>query len=120
MKRDWDTIREILLRVEDLEPGKVLTLEDFYNGRHYEIGHHVELLNEAGLILASIPGPRSNFPTEFYVDRLTWDGHDLLESVRDASIWKQTRATIAEQGGGMTFEIVKQMAVGLIKNQIGI
>jgi len=44
----------------------------------------------------------------------------LLDAIRQETVWNKPRSTIQEFGGGMTFEVVKQVAVGLIKNQIGI
>jgi hypothetical protein len=50
MKRNWDTIREILTLLEDKNEQKgVLRLSDFQPERAAEISYHVELLIEAGL-----------------------------------------------------------------------
>jgi len=48
MRRNWDTIREILTRLEDLpDTDSILRLSDFPAERNYEISYHVELLIEA-------------------------------------------------------------------------
>ena len=48
---------------------------------------------------------------------LTWDGHDFLDSVRDEEIWRRTKEG-AKAAGGFTFDIIKDLAKGLIKTQI--
>ncbi|TKA91794.1 DUF2513 domain-containing protein [Guyparkeria sp. SB14A] len=121
MRRDWDTIREILLAVEGLDGTKPLTLEDFEEERQPEISYHVTLLEEAGLVLSnSAPSLRTTRTTPFFVRRLTWDGHELLDQIRDDSVWRQTRQTIMEKGGGMALNVVSSLATHIIKNQIGI
>ncbi len=63
MKRDWNTIREILLKTEDLGGDETLNLHAFDKDRAHEISHHVVLMEEAGLIDAALSkslarGPR--------------------------------------------------------------
>jgi hypothetical protein len=42
MERNWDIIREILIKFEKLDPEKdPLQLEDFPEDRAYEYSHHV-------------------------------------------------------------------------------
>jgi len=53
MKRNWDTIREILLKTEEQKIGSDLSLNDFDSDRIDEISYHVKLLEESGLIKAS-------------------------------------------------------------------
>ncbi len=51
MKRDWDTIREILTTLEDTTASSsTLQLSDFPSEQAESISYHSELLIEAGLI----------------------------------------------------------------------
>jgi hypothetical protein len=52
-----------------------------------------------------------------YFRRLTWDGHDFLESIGDDEIWKKTRHG-AQEVGSWTFDLIKDLAKGFIKTQI--
>ena len=39
------------------------------------------------------------------VYRLTSQGHDFIESIRDEGIWNKTKAMVSETGGNATLEI---------------
>ncbi len=118
MKRNWDTIREILLKGEELEFGNTLTISDFDEIRAKEIEYHVKLLKESNLIKATV--------VEFYgggcqfdLESLTWSGHDFLDAIRNDTIWNKTKTTIATKSGSMTFELIKSIAIELAKAAIG-
>jgi Hypothetical protein (DUF2513) len=49
--------------------------------------------------------------------RLTWEGHDFLDAIRDPEIWCKTKSG-AEEVGSFTFDLLKELAVGLIKTKI--
>jgi hypothetical protein len=51
MKRDWDTVRELLTKIEECsQPGEITRLSSFPAERAAEISYHIELLLEAGLV----------------------------------------------------------------------
>ena len=121
MKRNLDLIRDLLLKLEGFptEMGGVylfapndpqIVVEGYSD---HEIGYHLDLLREQGLI--ECPGSQPMLGITF--KRLTWQGHDYLDAVRDPEIWKCTKKG-AEAAGGFTFDIVKELAKGLIKAQI--
>jgi hypothetical protein len=120
MKRNWDTIREILLKAEELTPGATLRLSDFDTARADEIAYHLKLLDESGLINVSTAEFLGAAGIHFDLDRLTWSGHDFLDAVRNDSIWNKTKAMISEKGGAMTFELIKSFAISVAKTALGI
>lgn len=65
MKRNWDTVREILLAVENLEPEKQLCLKDFSDERAHEISYHVQLIEQVNLIEVTISQTNSLKPKDF-------------------------------------------------------
>ena len=50
--------------------------------------------------------------------RLTSQGHEFIESVRDEGIWNETKKLVVETGGNATIEIIKKLALGLLKKKI--
>ena len=50
--------------------------------------------------------------------RLTWEGNDFLDAVRDESIWKRVRSTIGKITGGASFEVFKTVASSLVLDAI--
>lgn len=119
MERNWDTIREILLATELLKPDTAVALSSFDTERAYEVSYHVILLEEAGLINATISQTISAGPKQFHIYRLTWQGHELLDAIRNESIWSKTKSTIIGKGGTMTFDLVKSVAIDLAKTAMG-
>lgn len=121
MKRDMDLIRELLLRLEafPMERGAVVFIspddEDIavegYNGD--QIDYHLSLIREAGLVENVDANPIDGIAFR----RLSWQGHDYLDSIRDPEVWAKTKKG-ALAAGGFTFELVKDLARGFLKKQI--
>ena len=122
MKRDMDTIRSLLLKLEGLNQNAYRTL--LINGGKPELAiegassekldYHLSLMREKGLIE---PFEGGTMDGSIYFRRLTWEGHDFLDAIRDDEIWRKTKLG-AEQAGGWTFDLVKDLAEGFIKTQI--
>ena len=84
------------------------------------MSYHAVLLEEAGLVHASISKELSQRPKHFYIYRLTWPGHEFLDAIRNESIWAKTKTVITDKGGSMTFDIVKGLALSYAKSGLGI
>lgn len=121
MKRDMDLIRELLLKLEALPKSStaVMTIEpheEEVSVPGYEpdqIAYHLDLIDEAGLIDNANVRPMYGIGFR----KLTWAGHDLLDSVRNPETWAKTKRGAAA-AGGFTVDILKDLAKGLIKKQI--
>ena len=70
--------------------------------------YHAALLCDAGLMVQSGD----------HAFRLTNQGHDHLEAIRDPGLWAKTKDAIAETGGNATLEIMKDLAVGFLRKKI--
>lgn len=125
MTRDMDLIRELLLKLETIpiQSGVVTNIRVDKNNPEEEfqiegftteqIEYHLHLIAESGLIVGSGSRPRMgiNFKS------LSWEGHDFLDSIRSPEVWKKTKRGALEVGG-LTFDLVKDLAKGFIKKQI--
>lgn len=125
MKRNWDTIREILAKLEDLpNTDATLRLSNFPEDRAFEYSYHVELLIEAGLIDGHMSRALGGGPTEFFAKRLTWRGHELIDAIRSDTVWNKTKSIFSTKGVEMTFDLVKSIAseisVGLLRGVAGV
>lgn len=118
MKRDMDFVRSLLLKIEELErPGLKQLLPDRADKSDYNklVEHLVMLTEEAGFV-AGIPA--HTLAGKDWIDlRITWQGHDFLDSVRDPKIWEKTKQG-AEAAGGFTVDLLKDLAKGFIKKQV--
>jgi hypothetical protein len=114
MKRNWDTIREILLKFEELDPEKgSVKLSDFPSERAYEYSYHVELLIDAGLIYGQMTKTMGHRAQDFLAHRLTWEGHEFLDSIRSDTVWNKTKTSFVKGGLSMTFDLVKSVATDI-------
>lgn len=124
MKRDLDLIREILLVAEAAKPEQRVTLKDFeesHAGRLEAISEHVQLLDRAGFLNATVSKALSQKgPRAFFINRIEWVGHDYLDAIRDPSIWSKTQQQLKKVGGSASLEIVKAVAVKIMSQALGV
>lgn len=122
MVRNMDLIRELLLRLESLptnlssiyllKPGDNETQIDGYSAD--QIDYHLSLISEAGLIES---GRSAAVMNGYMFKRLSWAGHDFLDSIRDPDVWAKTKRG-AEAAGGFTVDLLKDLAKGFIRKQV--
>lgn len=112
-----DLVRTILLAAEDAPPGGS-DLE--FEGHDLKtVAYHVDLLEEAGYLVGD------NIRSEggvvgAGVERLTWEGHEFLDAVRDDTVWRRTKERVSRAVGSASIEVVKAVAEGIAKGQLGL
>jgi len=117
MKRDMDLVRELLLKLE-AEPldGNLWCLDiDGFGivGRTYdEVAYYMVLLIDGGLL----DGEREQ-SGGIVARKLTWAGHDFLDSVRDPRTWSATKDKV-KKAGGFTLDIIASTAKEIIKHEL--
>ena len=98
MKRDWDVIREVLLKVEESSGDKEISSEEFPEPKRALVAYNMLLLKEAGLVDGG--GRDSSMGPPFaFVNRMKWEGHELLDTIRNDTAWKRIKATEGEERG---------------------
>jgi hypothetical protein len=98
-----DLVREILLATED---GKTT----FTGGDDKNVEQHITMMERGGLIYGS---GRTLWG-------LTWDGFNLLDTIRDKSVWEKAKATLMKEGSSWTIELLKAWVTHHLKRQLGI
>ena len=118
MKRDMDLVRTILFALADSD--EPLWSTDLVTDEYSRdiIGYHFLILDEAGLIVANVKAADDDPYYIAVASRLTWEGNDFLDAVRDESIWKRVRSTIGKITGGASFEVFKTVASSLALDAI--
>jgi hypothetical protein len=118
MKRDFDLIREILLKIEEKESATGW-IDLYIEGYTQEqISYHVKLLAEADFLDARDASTHDGICWKPI--SLTWQGHDFLDAARDAKIWKKAKSTLTSKIQSFTFEVLKGLLVEYSKQAIGI
>lgn len=117
MKRDMDLARLILLRLEEQENYHDDISQEFEGYTQEQVGYHIMLLHEAGLLFAI--DASGNQDLQWFPQRLTWQGHEFLDSARDNKIWNKAKEIMAKTGG-FAFEIAKPLLTSLLRQQLGL
>lgn len=122
MKRDLNLIRNMLLRIEELNSTKQkITIESFLDlcADPALISLHIELLIDSNYIETSEP-IYCGVIKDFLIYRITSDGYDYLDSIRENSIWERTENMLFKVGGSAALDVVKSVAVSIVKTRLGI
>lgn len=134
MKRDMDLIRDLLFNIEEdknINGKYVLSDADFSNidADPNAVQYHLRLLLDAGYIegrdlLADTPSENDTFNvmrqgtgSQIAVERLTWEGHEFLDTVRDNQVWQKTKGYL-QNVGGVGIDVLKEVAKAVVKDQI--
>ena len=122
--------REIL---SDLADGKYLMviprqnsfLEEFTEEEQQKgelLIYHLDILAQAGFITC-------NYETtsDYYLlpscPQLTWEGNDFLDAIENDTVWENTKSFAKSKGfevAKLSFEVLKEIAVGQGKKMLGI
>lgn len=113
MKRQWNVIRNILEHIEAGDLNEVLQ-NDTYIG---EIGvtsedyaGHIEILVDSGII-RNIAVRRDATGQIRVADVhkvfITMQGHDLLDAMRDKTLWNLIRNKAKQAGLSLSWEVIK-------------
>lgn len=124
MKLEIDLLRDLLIYVEEKADRPMSDLEDITLDGWGEssIAYHVMIAEEAGLIVALI----SQWPDEqdprvlkisYSVSRLTFNGHQFLESIRDPKYWNVVK-TASKKVGNVTIGMLGSVAQSYAKAEL--
>lgn len=108
MKRNLDLIRRILLDIETPDGGAAHHSGfGHLTARGYDpdaIQYHVQLMHDAGLIVADelVPG-------QWWPERITWAGHEFLDLARDDTRWEHAKRDVDDQVGSAPFHVVRDL-----------
>ncbi|MCI7693554.1 DUF2513 domain-containing protein [Veillonella caviae] len=119
MKRDLDLIRNILFTIENSNSIDASLTLNSLSKLHQDqelILYHVFLLDDAGFIIGII----DETAPYISITRLTNEGHDYLDTIRDDSVWNQTKSTLGKISGSASLEVVKTIASKLALTFLGL
>jgi len=103
MKRDMELIRLLLLQSESGEEPPELS--------SYSIDdqlYNLQLMEDANLIVVRFSRGNENEVVSASTERLTWAGHDFLDSTRDSKIWKLAKEHVLKSGVSWTFSLLTE------------
>lgn len=109
MKRDWDVIRKVLIKVEEGTGEKEVSSEDFPEPDRAIVAYNMWLLIEAGLVEGGGRDATMGAPFAF-VHRMRWEGHELLDAMRGDTAWNRIKATAKEKSIDLTVDAIKTIS----------
>jgi hypothetical protein len=124
MKLDPDLVRDVLLAIEasNENPLGWITLKIEGKSKS-ELAYHTLLLSEAGFIEAQDLCTIGPDGFDWKPKRLTYQGHEFLNAIREKEIWRQTKEA-AKKGGvealGFLWEIGKAVGKNEVKKRTGL
>ena len=111
--KNWTIIREILLKLEAAStPNTTLNARDVPPFSEQEVAYHIRLLNDAGYLEANILSSSTGdgHIAAALARHLNNSGHELLDTIRNDTVWGKIQETFKTKGLEMTFDLV--IAVG--------
>jgi hypothetical protein len=124
MKFEPELVRDILLDIEELhqypEPFIFSDNSKFNRAKKYEVNtfvYHCKLLSEAGFINWSPKFDGSNSLYIAFINGITYQGHQFLDSVRSPKVWRETKS-VAEKVGVFSLNFLSQTASQIITNLV--
>ena len=116
MKRDMELIRNILIAVEmENDPSEIKGYDADVNK------YHQALMMEAGLadgMVSKSIDNNTNTPNAVFLRKLTWEGHEFLDTVRQDSIWKTVKTEFKDASMETIIKVSKQLAEGWAKKKV--
>jgi hypothetical protein len=109
MQRNWEIIREILLQLEASNKANPSINANSFNGlEEQEVAYNMRLLSEAGYIEAKIQNlsDGSGRIGVALATKMTNAGHNLLDTIRNETVWKKIKDKFSTSGIDMTFDLV--------------
>ncbi|WP_041357949.1 DUF2513 domain-containing protein [Nitrobacter hamburgensis] len=126
MKLEVDLVRQLLLHIEEHATRPISDLDSIKidGWTKDQIDYHVVLLADAVFIEAGLHRvPDNEDPSLvrviYSVRRLTYNGHEFLETVRDPAIWRKVKEK-AKAVGAMTLPAIAQIGAAYVKAQLGL
>lgn len=114
MERNWEVVRAILLRLEALGDTSSMVHAGEVAPFDFEIvGYHMQIMQEAGLIEARVSEALGG-ATHVFASRLTWEGHEFLDRIRDQTLWNRVKASAREKGLAPSFDVITAIATTLV------
>lgn len=118
MKRDMAIIREILLQCEQARSGFDLSSVCTSQDERDLYAYHVQLLDDGGYIIANVKRTAGGHAITVYIERMTWAGTELLESLRNESVFKETMKRLAKTAGVFSVSLVQSIAAEELKKLV--
>ena len=125
MQRDWKIIQAVLMELEPLNSVKGKNYQVHYTGDKKSSPADIHKFEMVGLLLDQgfIQGIRSkSLGVEFKQIlnlNLTWQGHDLLDTLNDNKVWSKIKEIALNKGVDVTFSTLGALQAAALTQILG-
>jgi hypothetical protein len=121
MERDMDLCRTILLELEKV-PYTGSYIRNLPVGNHppEDVSYHIKLLMDAGLIEGTEHRDISLHYVNWLPVRITYAGHEFLETARKNTTWESCKRTMVEKTGGVSLDVLKELLKLAARSAVGL
>jgi hypothetical protein len=117
MKRNWDVIRKIMIKLEEIPTEDGQLDSDALCGVDPETAfYHMRLMIEAGLAQGSCPEMLGRSSGCLF--RLTWAGHELLDHIRRDTVWNRIKETARNKCIDLSVDVVMSLGKKAIEGML--
>jgi len=81
--------------------------------------YNLALMVDAGFLVGNIIEDHEGSPVGASIIRMTWAGHDFLDSIRDPSVWQKVRDRVIKPGVSWSFSILVEFLKAEAQRQLG-
>lgn len=115
MKLIHDCVRDVLLYIEEN-----LTYNGSINAKSIKTNYSVEdvLYTCDKLFEAKFIQMHKDITGGVIIGEITYNGHQLLDSIRDDGIWKETKSKVSKIAS-VSLPIIQQVAAAIITTKLG-
>ena len=120
LRRDLDLVRRVLLDLE--EAVGPLDADAFATDAVSRdvVAWHFQIMDEAGLIVATVRQCNGNPYATARAERLTWAGCEYLASVRDGRAWSEAKRKLAKFAVDAPLPVVQELVTSIVKANLGL
>jgi len=118
MQRNMDLIRLILLKIEEAPKPQLREIPVIEGFSQEEIVFHLILLDEIDFVKIDATEMANGTVRVTSIHRMTWQGYDFLEKVKNETVWQKTKAKFKDKLSAMPFSLLNDVALELCKKAI--
>jgi len=121
MKRDMDLIRKLLIFFSEKKTSGMVDNLEIEGYTDLEVGYNLILLYDAGMLMAEPEQTKTGRTIVVHPFDLTWSGHELLDKIRNETIWDMVKNNYKEKGlKSVSIDILKKMSDKYIREKLGL
>jgi hypothetical protein len=122
MQRNMELIIKILKHLEARNEITVIETLNLDGEDDRVVAYHLRRMFEAGLLDAESV-VSSTTPTRIIrvlPFGLSWAGHEFLESIKNQTVFNKLKNRLGDSLSSVPFELIKELAISLGKEQLGL